>query len=163
GTPVPTKGVPAPGVFYLYQDHLQDSVHQIDPQGTIKTSIRYRPFGEIHSLQGDDTVQQKFTGKEWDDSLQLYYFGARYYDPVLGRFITQDTQLGAPMGQHDALHRYCYTTNDPTNLIDPDGHSPWWEWLVHGLTDLAMIVAGVALMALTPFGGPVSTLLGSTL
>jgi RHS repeat-associated protein len=163
GTPVPTKGVPAPGVFYLYQDHLKNSIHQIDTQGNIKTSIRYRPFGEIHSLEGDDTVQQKFTGKEWDDSLQLYYFGARYYDPVLGRFITQDTQLGAPMGQHDALHRYCYTTNDPTNLIDPDGHSPWWEWLVHAIVDVALIVAGVALMALTPFGGPASTLAGSTL
>jgi RHS repeat-associated protein len=163
GTPVPTKGVPAPGVFYLYQDHLQNSVHQIDTQGTIKTSIRYRPFGEIDSLQGNDTVQQKFTGKEWDDSLQLYYFGARYYDPVLGRFITQDTQLGAPLGQHDALHRYCYTTNDPTNLIDPDGHSLRWEWLVHAIADVVLIIAGVALMALTPFGGPASTILGSTL
>lgn len=163
GTPVPTKGVPSPGVFYLYQDHLQNSVHQIDTQGTIKTSIRYRPFGEIHSVEGDDTVQQKFTGKEWDDSLQLYYFGARYYDPVLGRFITQDDQLGAPLGHHDALHRYCYTTNDPTNLIDPDGHSPWWEWLVHAIVDVGLIAAGIALMALTPFGGPASAIAGSTL
>ncbi len=163
GTPTPTKGVPAPGVFYLYQDHLQNSVYQIDPQGNKTTSIRYRPFGEIDKLEGDDTVPQKFTGKEWDDSLQLYYFGARYYDPALGRFITQDDQLGAPLGHHDALHRYCYTTNDPANLIDPDGHATWWQMLGHFILDAFAIVAGAALMVLTPFSAGLAAVAGSTL
>lgn len=163
GSPAPANGTPAPGVFYLYQDHLRNSVYQLDAQGTVQTTIRYRPFGGIHALQGADTVQQKFTGKEWDDTLSLYYFGARFYDPGLGRFITSDDRLAAPLDHRDALNRYCYVTNDPVNMIDPTGHSPWWEALVHFFVDVALTVAGIALLALTPFGGPASTVLGSTL
>ena len=117
GSTVPSDGTPAPGGFYLYQDHLRNTVQQFDAQGHAQTTLRYCPFGEIDALQGPDSVQQKFTGKEWDSSLNLYYFGARYYDGGLGRFITSDDRLGAPLDHRDALNRFSYVTNDPANYI----------------------------------------------
>src|SRR5690606_22481115 len=59
-------------------------------------------------------IKHKFTGQEQDSS-GLYYYGARYYDPELGRFIQPDTFL-------DGLNRYAYCGNNPINFIDPTGH-----------------------------------------
>lgn len=52
----------------------------------------YYPFGRISSHTGSLANTHKFTGKELDSEtgLGLYYFGARYYDPGIGRFITLD-------------------------------------------------------------------------
>ena len=55
-----------------------------------------------------------FTGQEQDAS-GLYYYGARYYDPELGRFTQPDTIL-------DGLNRYAYCRNNPVKYIDPTGH-----------------------------------------
>lgn len=65
------------------------------------------PFGEPINLEN----RFSFTGKELDN--ELYYFGARYYDPSLGRFISVDPLKGN--------HPYSYVNNNPLNLIDPDG------------------------------------------
>ena len=64
---------------------------------------------------------QKFTGKELDDEhgIDLYYFGARYHDPVNGRFISVD-----PLAEENAgWSPYSYSKNNPLNRIDPDGHN----------------------------------------
>ncbi len=50
--------------------------------------------------------------------------GARYYDPVLGRFITPDTIVQAPYDPQ-SLNRYAYCRNNPVKYVDPTGHS-WW-------------------------------------
>ena len=63
-----------------------------------------------------------FTGQEHDEKTGLIYFGARYYDPDLGRFITQDTYLGE-VGTPPSLHRYLYAYSNPTVFVDLYGHS----------------------------------------
>ncbi|PKL46818.1 MAG: hypothetical protein CVV37_08415, partial [Nitrospira bacterium HGW-Nitrospira-1] len=75
--------------------------------------IGYKPYGEdaYNSGSGSDP-KYKFTGKEEDDT-GLYYYGARYYDPVLARFITPDA-----MGDN-----YVYANNNPVMYIDPDGNN----------------------------------------
>jgi len=55
-----------------------------------------------------------FTGKEWDEQAGLYYYNARWYDPSLGRFITED-----PI--KDGLNWYTYVRNNPLKYTDPTG------------------------------------------
>jgi RHS repeat-associated protein len=60
-----------------------------------------------------------FTGKE-KDSTGLYYYGARYYDPGVGRFLTRDP-LGGTIAVPQTLSRYTYCVNNPVKYIDPTG------------------------------------------
>ena len=58
--------------------------------------------------------------KNLDDESGLYYFGARYYDPETGRFITKDPD-GGDVTDPQSPNPYVYVKNNPLNLIDPDG------------------------------------------
>ena len=60
-----------------------------------------------------------------DSTTGLYYYGARYYDPELGRFISADTIVQSPYNPQ-TLNRYSYCSNNPINYVDPSGHS-WFS------------------------------------
>ncbi|MBF0386191.1 MAG: RHS repeat-associated core domain-containing protein, partial [Candidatus Omnitrophica bacterium] len=98
---------------------------------------------------GDDgaAAMYYFTGKPFDDETGLYYYGARYYSPQIGRFITPDTIVQSP-GDPQTLNRYSYCGNNPVNRIDPTGHK--WSW-GNFWKSFAGAVLGVAL---TIFLGP---------
>jgi RHS repeat-associated protein len=68
-----------------------------------------------------------FTGHIYDDETGLYNAKARYFDPKLGRFLTQDSYLGQ-IDEPPSLHRYLYGLNNPTLYIDPTGHYSWSEF-----------------------------------
>lgn len=61
----------------------------------------------------------RFTGREYDNFTELYYYRARMYDPQLGRFTAED-----PIGFRGGVNWFAYTKNDPVNYIDPFGLSP---------------------------------------
>jgi RHS repeat-associated protein len=84
----------------------------------VVTDVSYDPFGEP-TLSGE-AESYLFTGKEQDAS-QLYYYGARYYDPHIGRFITRDVMPGAPE-KPQSLNKYSYCLNNPLRYVDPTGH-----------------------------------------
>ena len=63
----------------------------------------------------------RFTGHVFDTETGLYNAKARYFDPKLGRFLTQDSFLGTP-DNPPSLHRYFYAAQNPTKYIDPTGH-----------------------------------------
>jgi RHS repeat-associated protein len=69
-----------------------------------------------------------FTGHVFDTETGLYYAKARYFDPKLGRFLTQDSFLGQ-IDEPPSLHRYTYGWNRPTFWIDETGHAPgdWFD------------------------------------
>ena len=99
----------------------QRADNQADPAGNIVWKENYRPFGERLSNQAASADnRQWFHGKAADTDTGLQYFGARYYDPVLGRFMGVD-----PVGfQEDNIHsfnKYAYGNNNPYRFIDPDG------------------------------------------
>jgi len=65
----------------------------------------------------------------------LYYYGARYYDPTLGRFIQPDTIVPEP-GNPQSLNRYSYVNNNPVKYTDPSGYCipdecPWVPKVSH--------------------------------
>jgi len=124
---------------YNYLDHLgnirlsytdADGNGSIDPANEIVKESNYYPFGLAHkgyngnvsSLGNSVAKKYMFGGKELDESLDLftYDFGARNYDPALGRWMNLDP-LAEDMRRHSP---YNYAFNNPLRFIDPDGMSP---------------------------------------
>jgi len=62
-----------------------------------------------------------FTGYLWDKETNLFFAKARFYDPQVGRFTSQDSYLGQ-VDEPPSLHRYFYANDNPTTFVDPTGH-----------------------------------------
>ncbi|MBS3938335.1 MAG: RHS repeat protein, partial [Peptococcaceae bacterium] len=128
-------------VSYFHNDHLGSIRAVTSSTGTLMANMGTRPFGAPHA-SGAPTDYQ-FTGKELDDT-SLYYFAARYYDPSVGRFVTEDAQKGhlsAPQSQNPYV--YCY--NNPLAFIDPDGN------VVLSATTVTLTLVGGLVVASTVF------------
>ena len=97
-------------IEYYHQDRLSNRI-TTDSSGNKDKESKSLPFGQNVLNSG---VDYPFTGKEEDES-SLYYFGARYYDDNLGRWISVDPVATEPP--------YQYVSNNPMNAIDPDGTS----------------------------------------
>ncbi|MGC1121954.1 MAG: RHS repeat-associated core domain-containing protein [Candidatus Methanofastidiosia archaeon] len=106
--------------YYYHNDHLGSPRIITDEDGDVVTGIDYLPFGESE-LKGE-SEDYLFTGKEEDVS-ELYYYGARYYDPAIGRFISRDPFRGV-MSDPRSLNRYTYVLNNPLRNRDPWGEKP---------------------------------------
>jgi RHS repeat-associated protein len=78
----------------------------------------YLPFGE--TLSGSVPTDKLFTGQRLD-STGLYYYNARYYDAMIGRFISPDTVIPNPSNPQ-CFNRYSYVLNNPLRYTDPSGH-----------------------------------------
>lgn len=118
--------------------------------GAVLARFDYDPYGL--PLAADHTEWAALTGRIWYPEIGLYWFGARWYSPTLGRFLTPDSYTGAPdderlvnpftpgsasaLRQADARaqilnewlkqprvrNRYAYCANDPVGRSDPNGH-----------------------------------------
>jgi RHS repeat-associated protein len=118
------EGYPVAGTFYFHQNLLGSSSVITDASGNEVARAIYKPYGElVQALSpGQDIFRSKFTGKEWDKDAGLYYFGARYYDPLTGRFMSADTQLQGGAERNTAsLNPYAYANNSPVVYTDPSG------------------------------------------
>jgi len=106
-------------VYYVHEDHLTGTSVVTNSSGTVAGSIRYYPYGSTRSSTGSLYTDKKFTGQRLD-ATGLYYYGARYYDPTIGRFISADPTAPDP-GNPQGLSRYSYAANNPTGYVDPSG------------------------------------------
>ena len=102
--------------FYYHTDHLGSTRLVTDESKTVVADATYEPFGES-TVNGEESYL--YTGKE-KDSTGLYYYGARYYDPETGRFITRDPLKGK-QAVPQSLNRYTYCFSNPMKFIDPTG------------------------------------------
>ena len=92
--------------------------------GTAETGeVRYRAFGATRFTSGTTPTTYRFTGQREEASLGLYDYGARWYDPALGRFIQPDTLVPDP-ADAKMFDRYAYVNNNPIKYTDPTGHEP---------------------------------------
>lgn len=117
----------APGTvdyYYIHQDHIGSSNIVTDKTGAVAKLIEYTPYGSTNREEGSYNTSYKFTGKLFDTKAALYYYGARYYDPELGRFIQPDPIIAYP-DDPQCLNRYTYCRNNPVKYIDPSGNF-WW-------------------------------------
>jgi RHS repeat-associated protein len=116
----------------LLVDALGSVIVLADSNGTLQTQYTFEPFGNT-SVAGTVTTNSfAYTGRELD-ATGLYYYRARYYSPVLQRFISED-----PVGMAAGTNLYRYTFNDPIDKRDPSG-------LYTGVDDATAIAAGIVL------------------
>jgi RHS repeat-associated protein len=106
-----------PNTFYYLADHLGSTRLVTDESKTIVAALTYQPFGESSTEEG--TEDYLFNGKQKDET-GLYYYGARYYDSEVGRFLTRDSDLGHP-NNPQSMNRYSYCLNNPLKYVDPLG------------------------------------------
>ncbi|WP_162246583.1 RHS repeat domain-containing protein, partial [Duganella sp. Root336D2] len=105
----------------LHRDALGSIVATTDGSGKLKSEIVYDAFGNITEATGQSANKFGYTGHQMDAETGLIYFQARYYDPQLGRFITQDPYEGdwkTPL----SLHHYLYAYANPTVYVDLNGY-----------------------------------------
>jgi RHS repeat-associated protein len=76
-----------------------------------------------------------YTGHVQDSSSGLVYMQARYYDPVVGRFLSIDPE-GPQDGVPGSFNRYAYALNNPYRYVDPDGR--WAEDTVIGVASVSI-------------------------
>jgi RHS repeat-associated protein len=103
--------------------YLTDAIGSVfalaDANRNIVTTRGYSPYGQTRSEGEASDDSTGFTARE-EDGTGLYYYRARYYDPVLKRFISED-----PIGMLGGLNVYSYVNGDPLGRIDPTGEGFW--------------------------------------
>lgn len=125
------KRVGLDSMHWYHSDHL-GTVQGVNADNAVATARRaYAPYGEITFSGTEDALG--YTGQRTDAS-GLVYLQARYYDPVLRRFISPDPTI--PVLKAVGLNRYAYAVNDPISFSDITGLGPYseeqqmqqWEW-----------------------------------
>jgi len=98
---------------FFHRDRLGSIIARTNGGGAVVDRYEYGPYGESAALSG---TRFGFTGQRHDVESGLYNYKARYYSPVIGRFLQPDL-----IGYADGLNLYVYVKNQPLNLIDPFG------------------------------------------
>jgi RHS repeat-associated protein len=96
----------------LVPDTLGSIIGTMDSGATAITPFAYKPYGSASATP----ATFGYTGQQVDAETGSYYYRARHYSPVLGRFLQAD-----PIGHRGGMHLYAYVANDPLNAFDPQG------------------------------------------
>ncbi|MGD0476935.1 MAG: RHS repeat-associated core domain-containing protein [Nitrososphaerales archaeon] len=143
--------------YYVHGDHPGSARLVMTNSLTVAFSTNYVPYGPNYGSSGSEVFM--YTDKPYDSVTGLYYYGARFYDPATGRFITQDSYTGTtrdPVTQN----RYIYASDNPMKLIDSNGHSgqpmdfgSWFKkyfFLTPHLVDFTMILVAAITAVVDP-------------
>ena len=100
------------GDTYHHADALGSIVRATNALGSVVSGVTYDSWGVIDGAVGE----HGFTARDWDAAVGLYFYRARYYDPSLGRFVSED-----PIRSRGGLNFYQYVHDNPVLLRDPLG------------------------------------------
>ena len=107
--------------YYLYNAH-GDVVNLTDTTGTSVKSYDYDAFGVEKNPDANDANPWRYCGEYFDTETKTIYLRARYYDPVIGRFTTQDGWEYGNDNDPLSLNLYTYAHNNPLRYADPCGN-----------------------------------------
>lgn len=113
------SAVTAANATYLYSNYQGSIIATADLNGNVTELFKYGPYGEPrNSANAESWTGNRFryTGQTVIPEARLYYYKARVYDPILGRFLQTD-----PVGSDDDLDLYAYVGGDPINKSDSTG------------------------------------------
>ncbi|SDD42895.1 RHS repeat-associated core domain-containing protein [Niabella drilacis] len=112
---------------YFLKDHLGNTRVVFNKGGTVLQQTDYYPFGLDISRSQSTPNKYLYNGKEKQEELSQYDYGARFYDPVIGRWHVVD-RLSEKMRRHSV---YNYAFDNPIRFIDPDGMEST-DWVKRG-------------------------------
>ncbi len=101
---------------YYHADGLGSITSLTNFGADVVSSYQYDSFGNLTNSTGSISNPFLYTGRELDIETGLYFYRARYYDPSIGRFISED-----PIQFKGGNNFYGYVNNDPVNAVDPWG------------------------------------------
>jgi len=137
-------------VLFYRRDQKKDITHIFDSTGTLQSAFAFDGFGVPSPLTTADKPEPLYEGRNLDTQTNLYYFGARYYDPGTGTFLTPDSKLGARNKLvPGAWNRFAFELNNPVNQLDPTGHHSIWSYIALGVGAVAMVAVTAAAIVLT--------------
>jgi len=106
----------AQGARHILPDALGSAIALTDPSGTLVKRYTYEPYGETATTGESNANPFQYTGRE-NGGTGLYYYRARYYDPALKRFVSEDP-IGLAGGD---TNYYLYVNGNPISHTDPTG------------------------------------------
>jgi RHS repeat-associated protein len=124
-------------VYYYHTDHLGSIRAVTDQNGKVVYNSDYLPFGTRFTKDSDFDELHGFTGKEYDPDIGLYYFNARWMDPELGRFLSED-----PAADSNNPNLYSYCGNNPVLYTDPTGMVFGWDDAIYLI--IAAVIGGIS-------------------
>jgi RHS repeat-associated protein len=116
-------------LYYLLKDHLGSASVVLDSSGVLIANgeQRYYPYGEKRITTAALPTDRLYTGQLELASLGgIYHYGARFYSPRLGRFLSADSIVPEPTNPQ-GLNRYSYGYNHPVKYVDPSGHEACYD------------------------------------
>ncbi|MQG91083.1 RHS repeat domain-containing protein [Pseudomonas sp. MN1F] len=128
-------GLTGDSLRYSFDDLLGSSQLELDEQGEVISQEEYYPYGGTAVWTARSEVEAdyktlRYSGKECD-ATGLYYYGLRYYQPWLGRWLSAD-----PAGVVDGLNLYRMVRNNPVTFKDQQGLDPVYPVLSAFLADV---------------------------
>jgi len=97
---------------YYHADGNGNITALVNTNGVIVASYQYDPYGNLLGMSGPlaEANAYRFSSKEWNANAGLYYYGFRFFEPNLQRWLNRD-----PIGEEGGLNLYGYVGNDPMN------------------------------------------------
>jgi RHS repeat-associated protein len=155
------NGVP----HYQHADGIGSVMLITDGNGNQESGVQYEPFGSLMGWNWSYWPTRLFGGEETDMQTpqmneSVVYLRARYYDPVIGLFISRD-QAHEPLITTQSINAYAYCVNNPVSVTDSSGQSPWqtfvkttnWLWSSTRWPDYYTATISIAPDPLMPFVG----------
>ena len=130
-------------VRYQFGNHLDSASLELNEQARIISYEEYTPFGgtcyQLVLTEVGAPKRYRYSAKERDDSTGFYYYGARYYAPWLGRWLSPD-----PAGTVDGLNLYVFARNNPIRFTDDTGlkASDWMRHLGRSIKSAGRFIKG---------------------
>lgn len=107
--------------YYYHKDHLQGTALVTNEAGVVTFISDYTPYGGTsYNVNYGSDVAYTYGGKEFNEDIGVTYFGARYYNPTIGRFISMDP-VDQPLAAPQLHNEYSYSGNSPMVFVDPSG------------------------------------------
>jgi RHS repeat-associated protein len=110
----------AQNVTYIHTDALGSPVLETNAQAQVVRQVDYRAYGM--EVMDAPRPRPGYTGHYRDVGTGLVYMQQRYYDPVVGRFLSADP-VATDANTGSTFNRYRYATNNPFTFVDPDGRA----------------------------------------